>query len=432
MSNSLTINTPNIVKQNTPLRNVPSGSTTESDYSVKYVPQTLTEAQQAQARQNIGAGTPQVQADWNQTNTSAPDYIKNKPEITPGGGATINEFVYTRTGEPGSYTGVISCTGYEPQEGDLMTISFQGPFYTDYNPVTLNNGTTNPTVTLLNAEVNATDYDEINPEVNTKWTVRLTKVNNAWVAVNVSTQVQADWNTSDTTLPSYIKNKPAMATDEIPEDREGTITIYSNVDTDLHSDHINEVVKFYQNGILYTGTYTNNNIPIKKGKNVLVTTSWTPNGYRFNDTNSDTVYNIVVNAGQNDFLDGTYNGIVNIIITSGKARESINNGRAQGPNVRYYILRNNATGRYLQRGQTVFVDYPFFNRYNSFQANPQWNPSATNTGTAYVPRSRKEEFERGMAASISDPTELENALSHVKYYDFLTFDPNYNVSMITL
>ena len=329
----LNLNTPQ-TKNYTGLNPVRSGSTTEPDYSVKYVPQTLTEDQQAQARENIGAaaageGGQQIQSDWAQTNTSAVDYIKNKPTIP-------------------------------------------------------------------------------------------------------AAQVQSDWNQTDDTAVDYIKNKPAMATDEIPEDREGVITIYSNVDTDLHADHINDVVKFYQNGILYTGTYTNNNIPIKKGKNVLVTTSWSPNGYRFNDTNSDTVYNIVVNAGQNDFLDGTYNGIVNIILTGGSGRDSINNGRAQGPNVRYYILRNNAPGRYLERGQTVFVDYPFFNRYNSFQANPQWNPSATNTGTAYVPRSRKEEFERGMAASISDATELANALTHVKYYDFLTFDPNYNVSMITL
>ena len=55
MSNSLTINTPNIVQQNTPLRNVPSGSTAEPDYSVKYTPQDLTDAQKAQARANIGA-----------------------------------------------------------------------------------------------------------------------------------------------------------------------------------------------------------------------------------------------------------------------------------------------------------------------------------------------------------------------------------------
>ncbi len=86
MSNSLTINTPNIVQQNTPLRNVPSGSTATPDYSVKYVPQDLTDEQKAQARQNIGAaeeggGGQQVQANWNETDTESPAYIQNKPTI---------------------------------------------------------------------------------------------------------------------------------------------------------------------------------------------------------------------------------------------------------------------------------------------------------------------------------------------------------------
>lgn len=82
MSSSLNINTPNIVQQNTPMRNVPSGSTATPDYSVKYVPQDLTEEQKAQARQNIGveAGE-QVQADWNENDTTSPAYIQNKPTI---------------------------------------------------------------------------------------------------------------------------------------------------------------------------------------------------------------------------------------------------------------------------------------------------------------------------------------------------------------
>lgn len=74
------------IQQNTPLRTVRSGATAEPDNNVKYVPQTLTEAQQAQARQNIGAISEsevpaQVQADWNQSDDTAPDYIKNKPNI---------------------------------------------------------------------------------------------------------------------------------------------------------------------------------------------------------------------------------------------------------------------------------------------------------------------------------------------------------------
>ena len=110
MSNSLTINAPKIVQQNTSLRGVPSGSTAQPDDNVKYVPQTLTEEQQAQARQNIGAGTSdfsgdyddlsnkptipaaQIQSDWNQTDDTAADYIKNKPNISGGAAAELDKY----------------------------------------------------------------------------------------------------------------------------------------------------------------------------------------------------------------------------------------------------------------------------------------------------------------------------------------------------
>ena len=95
----INVNVSPTIQQNTPLRGVRSGSTAEPDNNVKYVPQSLTSSQQAQARQNIGAGTSnfsgdyddltnkptipaaQVQADWNQSDDTAVDYIKNKPTI---------------------------------------------------------------------------------------------------------------------------------------------------------------------------------------------------------------------------------------------------------------------------------------------------------------------------------------------------------------
>lgn len=44
--------------------------------------QNLTDAQKAQARENIGAGGGQaVQSDWNETDTDDPAYIKNKPTV---------------------------------------------------------------------------------------------------------------------------------------------------------------------------------------------------------------------------------------------------------------------------------------------------------------------------------------------------------------
>ena len=84
---SLNLNTPQ-VRNYTGLNAVPSGSTIEPDTSVKYTPQTLTEEQQAQARQNIGAISESeipasAQADWNEADTESPAYIQNKPTI-PG------------------------------------------------------------------------------------------------------------------------------------------------------------------------------------------------------------------------------------------------------------------------------------------------------------------------------------------------------------
>lgn len=45
---------------------------------ISYLPQDLTEEQKAQARENIGAGTLQTQADYSQNDETAVDYIKNR------------------------------------------------------------------------------------------------------------------------------------------------------------------------------------------------------------------------------------------------------------------------------------------------------------------------------------------------------------------
>lgn len=113
MSKSLTINAPQIVQTRNTLNAVPSGSTAEPDYNVKYVPQDLTEAQQAQARQNIGAISESeipasAQANWNETDTESPAYIQNKPvvaadEITEDRRPSFTLFIdYNKTYDIGS------------------------------------------------------------------------------------------------------------------------------------------------------------------------------------------------------------------------------------------------------------------------------------------------------------------------------------------
>lgn len=275
MSNSLVINVPNVVNQNTPLRNVRSGSTATPDYSVKYVPQTLTEEQKAQARENIGAAA-----------------------AGEAGGTTVSEFHYLRDTTTDPATFYIDADGYEPKEGDLMTIVWDWPFRTDENdeaafknPATLKNNTTNPSIYVKNAHQMATDYDEINPEVNTRWTVRLEKVNDVWYAYNISTAVQADWNSSDRNAPSYIKNKPEISNEggagvqdmlmdqstiltydiyldkRMEVNRDAKLTVFSNKATSLVCDDITTFKKMEHNGVY---TYINSSsVNIQAGKSVI-------------------------------------------------------------------------------------------------------------------------------------------------------------------
>lgn len=83
MSKSLTINAPQIVQTRNTLNAVPSGSTATPDENVKYVPQDLTEEQQAQARQNIGA------AAAGETGGSAPE-LDEYFTIYPSGDTTLS------------------------------------------------------------------------------------------------------------------------------------------------------------------------------------------------------------------------------------------------------------------------------------------------------------------------------------------------------
>lgn len=175
MSNSLTINTPNIVKQNTPLRNVPSGSTADSDYNVKYVPQTLTEEQQAQARENIGAakagqGGEQIQSDWDQTDTTAVDYIKNKPTIPA---AQVNA-------DWNASSGVAQILN----KPTIPAAQIQS----DWNQ----------------ADTSALDYIKNKPTIP-------------------AAQVQADWNQTNTSAPDYIKNKPSESLELTMTDEDGNV-----------------------------------------------------------------------------------------------------------------------------------------------------------------------------------------------------------------
>lgn len=192
MSQSLTIDVQNVVKQNTPLRNVPSGSTSEPDYSVKYVAQSLTEEQKAQARANIGAA-----AAGETGGTSIKTYHVTDNSIDP----TTDEVTINVDKLPES--GDVLVLVWDAEVGNAVA---SGIIFTD--------GTDSIVLTIKNE---GQGYgDEIYPAVGTAWTVRFEynieegDVLGGGYVIGTSA-TQADWNETDTYSPAYIKNKPVIS-----------------------------------------------------------------------------------------------------------------------------------------------------------------------------------------------------------------------------
>lgn len=137
-----------------------------------------------------------VQADWNQTDSSADDYIKNKPTIPSG--VVVDS--------------ALSTTSANPVENRVITNALN-------NKVDKETGKGLSTNDFTTAEKNKL----------------------AGIQAGAEQNVQADWNEADTTADDYIKNKPtlsAVATSgdyddltnkpTIPTVNDGTLTIQKN------------------------------------------------------------------------------------------------------------------------------------------------------------------------------------------------------------
>lgn len=334
MSNSLTINTPNIVQQNTPLRNVPSGSTAAPDYSVKYVPQDLTDEQKAQARENIGAaaeggGGTQVQANWNETDTASPAYIQNKPTIP-------------------------------------------------------------------------------------------------------AAQVQSDWNQSDNTAVDYIKNKPSIPYDltdiyrlEIVVETDMTITcdVQMNCYVLNPASNVATLKQVGNNVSISLKKGINYILPVTRDTSVLSTSAIT------NIVFSNTTYRIFVHCYVSNFNTGTFiitqSKNINIVWHSGAGPRFVN---VHNIGKTVYVMTNNESVRndpwfVARNADIVFGDY-------HFNALTLGN-SAPLCDNIYVMKARYSEFVT-MINNSSATAEIKAAvLALVTQYDFL-IETEGTIRMITL
>ena len=94
--------------------------------AVLYTPQTLTEEQKSQARTNIGAGQP----DWNQNDSTQPDYVKNRPFYTgdPVETVLVEERTVTFDETDGLYMVQFPST-FEATVGETYKVSWDGTAY---------------------------------------------------------------------------------------------------------------------------------------------------------------------------------------------------------------------------------------------------------------------------------------------------------------
>ena len=129
-----------------------------------------------------------VQADWDQTTTTADDYIKNKPSIT----------------QVNSPVRVITISGYSNSivVGDDVSIGRSGS--------TISIGSSGGDNDRITLESNGADGGVYVSTTNAKF-----YYNDKEVATKndiPDAQIQSDWNQTTTTAKDYIKNKPTALT----------------------------------------------------------------------------------------------------------------------------------------------------------------------------------------------------------------------------
>ena len=170
-----------------------------------------------------------VQSDWNQTETTADDYIKNKPTIPvvpTNVSAFTNDAGYITAADlPSPYTLPIasSTTLGGIKVGAGLTISSGGVLSATGGGVADSVAWGNITGTLADqtdlANALSAKYDASNPNGYTSNVGTVTSVNNTSPDANgnvtlviPAAQIQSDWSQTDTTALDFIKNKPTIPT----------------------------------------------------------------------------------------------------------------------------------------------------------------------------------------------------------------------------
>lgn len=153
-----------------------------------------------------------VQANWTQTNTSADDYIKNKPSLAA-------------VATSGSYNDLTNKPTIPTINNGTLTIQKNGTSVATFTANQAGNATANITVPTKTSDLTnnsnfVADASYVHTDNNFTTTLK-NKLDG--IASGAEVNVQADWNVSDSTSDAFIKNKPT-----IPTVNNATLTIQKN------------------------------------------------------------------------------------------------------------------------------------------------------------------------------------------------------------
>ena len=167
------------------------------------------------AIQHWATGEANVQSDWNQTDSSADDYIKNKPSIPSGVSPYTNDPSMDGTASAGSSNLFARGDHVHPSDTSRVPTTRKINGRALSSDVTLN-GSQIPLKSTGNLTIAVAVDNKVNKEtgkgLSTNDYTTTEKDKLAGIATGAEVNVQADWNESDTTSDAYIQNKPTVPT----------------------------------------------------------------------------------------------------------------------------------------------------------------------------------------------------------------------------
>lgn len=144
-----------------------------------------------------------VQSDWNQTTTTADDYIKNKPSL-----ATV--------ATSGSYNDLSNKPTIPTVNNATLTIQRNGTNVQTFTANSSSNKTANITVPTKTSDLTNDGADNTSTYVEADELATVATTGSYADLTNKPTipaaQVQSNWTQATTTAADYIKNKPNLAT----------------------------------------------------------------------------------------------------------------------------------------------------------------------------------------------------------------------------